>query len=451
MPTPQISRETLTRRLTSNAAFAVLDVVLTKACTMLMFVGFVRLLPVADRDEAVAAVTVAWGWVVLLAFLEVTPIRVLLRDHPRFAGSDRKRNRFLTGMAVWWLGQAVLILVGAGLIAVLADDTLPFLGLAVVALTVDFLAQSIQFWVKTAMYAAFRQRTETLLSLGCSLLRLSAVLVAMWLRPSVTSYVLALAGAAVLIWGIYVAALFGLLRFRPVLDRMTLPRLRRSVGGYGLWDHLNLVVIDTLFLIDPLVLERLVVAGRANAAQVAAYGLALRVASMLIILPQQLTRTLQVALANAADPDYAARSVRNVRRLCVAVSLAQFAVVAAGAPWVLTLLFGAAAATPEAVQYLRLLSAAVAVIGVAWPAVGVLNHAADLRRVFVRVFLPVLPLGLAGYALGGLLAGPAGVATANIAVYTLLAVVLTVAAHRVGSRTRNRGRGDAEERSLFRR
>ena len=420
----------LTARLTRNAIFALLDVLLTKACTMLILVAFVRLIPESRNDEAVAAITIAYGWVVLLAFLEVTPIRVVLRDWPRFTGSARKRNRLLTGMAGWWLAQSLLILAGAGAVCLLTPQTLPHLHLAVVGLTLNFLAESLQFWVKTVLYASFRQPLETGLSLIASLTRLGLVIGGLLYAPGVVTYALCLVAAAGFTTALYTGTLFRVVGFRPVVDRLTLPRLRRSVGGYGIWDHLNISVIDALFMIDPLILQQLLIAGRADAAQVSAYGIALRFVSMLIIIPQQLTRTLQVALANAADRVYAERSFNSIFKLSKLVAIAELTVVALLARPLLELLFGGVSA--DTVRYTRLLACAMCIMCVAWPCLAVVNHSGNLRGAFFGLFLPILPLGLLTYAAAGWWAGPLGVAEANIAVYAILAVTLFGFARRTG-------------------
>ena len=421
-PTTPPRSTSLARRLAGNTLFAILDVVLMKAAAMLLYIAFVRLLPDASRDPAVAAYAIAYGWVVVLAFLEVTPIRVVLRDYPRYARSAAKRNRCLTGMAGWWIVQAVAILGGVGLITLLTEPSLPALHYVLLGLTVDFLGQSLQFWIKTTLYAAFRQALDTGLSIINSVVRVGVVVAGMLLDPSLSTFATCLLIGAAFTFSLYTVALFAVLGFRPRFDRAVLPRLRHSLQSYGLWDHLNTSVIDTLFMIDPLILEWLLRAGRTRPAEVAAYGIALKFVSMLIILPQQLTRTLQVSLANATDPQFETRSFHTILRLAVLIAAAELAVVLPLAEPLLSLLFGPGNVTADTVAFTRWLAVAMALMCVAWPCVGVINHRATLRHAFFRLYLPVLPLGLTLYVVCGWYGGPRSIAAANVAVYAVLAL-----------------------------
>ena len=101
-----------------------------------------RLLGTAD----VATVEVAAGYVVVLAYLDVAPIRVLLRDYPTLARRPAALGRLLAALALFWLGQSALMLLVSVLFqaTVLATLDLPHVRFVFFAMALDFIALSLR-------------------------------------------------------------------------------------------------------------------------------------------------------------------------------------------------------------------------------------------------------------------------------------------------------------------
>jgi O-antigen/teichoic acid export membrane protein len=430
----------LARRLVSNTGAAIADLVLSKLAQVLVFALIVRLLEV----EAVAAVGVAAGYLVFIAWLDVGPIRVLLRDWPRLKDNPAAADRLLTGLFLFWLGQAVaMFLVALALILwILPLAGLPGLGLVFLAVTVDFVAMSFRDWIKTVFYADLRQWTATWIGLVESVLRLLAFGLLL-LFPSLLAYALLLIVMGligILLWS---AVFLRHFRWRPHPARATLPALRASLADYGLWDHANRMVIDTLFLIDTVIL-----AWFRGAEEIAAYAIALRVTSMLFLIPIQIHRGLQVALVNLPTERRGAASTA-VLKLTLLVALGQLAFMAVAGDLLLWALFGRDLPAGT-LAYTLIISLAVTVMNLGWPLIAVLNSQASLRRVFVRVFLPMLPAGLALYVAAAAWGGALWLAWANVVVYLLLTLLLAAAVARLAPFRPERTLLAAEERAVLR-
>jgi hypothetical protein len=56
------------------------------------------------RASDIAAIGIAAGYLVFVSYLDLSPVRALLRDFPRFARDREARDRLFTGLAGFWLG-----------------------------------------------------------------------------------------------------------------------------------------------------------------------------------------------------------------------------------------------------------------------------------------------------------------------------------------------------------
>jgi O-antigen/teichoic acid export membrane protein len=407
--------QSLGRRILTNTTFAFLDTTIIKVSTVAVFVLLARMLDKAD----VASIGVATGYLVLISYLDVAPIRVMLRDYPRLAGDRALRDRHLSALFLFWIFQAVtMLVVGAAIqLLLLSRLDLPALSFLFFALVIDFIALTFQDWLKLLFYADLRQAVATKVSFALTAGRLLAYgALAFW--PSLTLYALILILAAVFncaVWWNVFQRGFG---FRPVFDGSSLGLLRQSLSSYGLWDHLNRTVIDTLFMIDTVILSWYV-----GSDEIGDYSIALRFTSLFFLVPMILHRSLQLTLSSYEEPAKRAVAVNSFFKLNLGIAVGQLAFVAILGSWLLHLLF-AEKATPEVFLYALLISVGIAIMNTALPLLSIVNNFCNLRSVFVSLFLPALVAGLAIYVVAASNWGALGVAYGNIAVYTLMALGL---------------------------
>jgi O-antigen/teichoic acid export membrane protein len=409
-------RRRLGLQVATNTGAAILDVVLIKLAQIVVFALLVRALD----TTAIAAIGIATGYLVLIAYADVSPIRVLLRDYPRLASDERATNRLLTGMFLFWLAQSATMLAITGLLqlTVIAALDVPGLALVFFAIVVDFMALSFREWIKTVFYAGLRQGIATAIGSAEALTRLACFsLVLIW--PSLEVYawlLLALAAGGFLCWTVAFLACF---HYRPVVDRDVLPALVRSIVDYGIWDHLNRTALDTLFLIGTVVLS-----WSARLDEIAHYSIALRFTSLLLLVPMQLGRALQIALAYL-PPERRSAVINTGLKVCALLSLGQLAMIAVLGEALLHLLFGADL-DPAVLTYTLVLTLGATMLNLGRPLISVTNNFTDLRQTFGRVYLPLLVVGLGIYVIAAAWGGAIWLAWANLLAYTLVTMSLAV-------------------------
>lgn len=404
-------------RVASNTVFAMLDLVISKAGTTVVFVILVRLLSVDD----IAAIGITTGYLVFITFLDVQPIRVLLRDYPTLARERRSRDELLTGMFAFWVVQAIGMF---ALFAVLERFALsridvPGIGLLFLAVTIDYMALSLQGWVKTVLYADFQQKIATKVGFLLTVGRLGSYAV-VWFRPSLATYSWLLISLALFSGVLWAALLVRLVDYRPVWSKDTPGLLWRSVRSYGLWDHGNRMAIDTLLMIDIVVLSWF-----APLSDIASYTIALRVNSLLFLLPMQLTHGLQLMLSHAGDDDRRHRSINVFLKWNAVLSAAQFAFMALAGEWLLRLLFGVSGEGPV-LTYTLIIAGGVSLMNLCWPLVAVVNNLCSLYKAFLQIYMPALVLGLGVYVVAAARWGAMGVAWGNIAAYAVLCLGMAI-------------------------
>lgn len=405
----------LGRRVVSNTGFGLLDLAVTKLGTTAVFVLLVRLLPSSD----IAAIGIAAGYLVFVSYLDLSPVRALLRDFPRFARDRDARDRLFTGLAGFWLTQAVAMVGVSAVLIGTALGNLRFegLGFLFLGLTLDLVAQTFQDWIKVVHYADFRQRFATGLSLAVNLGRL-AVYALLLIDPSLELYawlLIATSAVTCLVWGTAFQLHY---RFRPRFVRSSLEELLHSLRTYGLWDHLNRSATDTLFLVDTVVLSAFALFARLDS-----YTIALKFTSMLFLVSFQLEKGLQLALAYYSDDERRRKAIHSFLKLNGLTSLGQLAVVLLLGRWLLGLLFGEAA-DASTWTFTWIITLGVTVHNLSRPLVAVINNLCSLREAFLRVFLPASAAGVGVYVAFAALWGSVGVAWGNVVVYSSLAVGL---------------------------
>jgi O-antigen/teichoic acid export membrane protein len=408
----------LSRRIFSNTTFAIADQLVTKVGTTLAFVVLVRLLAPAD----IAALGIATSYMVVVAYLDVGLIRILLRDYAKMVHSRELRDRHITAYFSFWALQMGAIVVVTALMQVLVLDRLHIPGLALLfwALTADFMGTVLQDWIKTLFYADLRQGLVTGVGLGITLARLVALLLLLWF-PTLAAYSWLLIGCAVfgsLVWVTLARVKF---QFRLRSEGNVFALLRHALTDYGIWDHLNRMVIDTLFTIDMAILA--IVNQRAD---IASYSIALRLTSLMMLVPRQLSASLQLALSQFRETEKRAEVAGTYLKANFVLMLAQLTVILVFARPIVVLLFGNDIDVERVTFFTRVLAVAVAVFSLGSPLTGIVNATGSVRRSFFAASLPALMLGLACYFTAGARWGAVGMAYSNLAAYAVLVLLLAL-------------------------
>ena len=408
----QLSAAPLAGKVFSNTFFSIVDVLLLKASTVLAFVLLVRLLP----NEDIAAIGIATGYLIFIQHLDVGPIRVLLRDYAKIAGDQRRRDELLTALFAFWGVQALAMLLVVVILVAWVFEPMPIEGIShlFVAMAIDFLALTLHGWIKVVYFADFQQRIATRISVMLGTVRfLSYGLLFVW--PELTTYSVILVAFAVVGSVVWMVAFQRRFKYRPVWHRGSPRILINSLADYGLWNHFNRIVIDTLFTVDLVVLSWFV-----GVKDMSSYTIALKFASLLTLVPAQISAALQIASAKCSDPEKQRQVVNSILKINGIVSLAQFAVILVIGNWLMTILFGAEA-TAGSFLYAMIIAGAVTVFNTVYPLIGLINNFCSLRKAFLLVFLPGLVFGIVAYAISGGLYGALGMAWANVVAYAGLA------------------------------
>jgi O-antigen/teichoic acid export membrane protein len=409
----------LAKKVFNNTVFGIVEVILSKVGNTVIFILLVRLL--SGRD--IAAIGIAMGYLVLLAYLDIMPIRVLLRDYPRIIEDLNKRDKLLTSLFLFLALQALAILLLCFTLQffVLKELNIPGLCFLFFGMTIDFMSLMFQGWIRTILYADFQQFLATKISSIFLLIRLACYSLLLF-NPSLDTYTYILVGTSIAncaMWGITFIKRF---HFRPNFCADTLPILRRSLNSYGLWDHFNRMVIDTLFTIDTVVLS-LFALGQLQ--DIGNYTIALKFTSLLFLIPMQLHLALQVTLSNFNDRKRHINAINVFIKLNCLISFAQLLFVFVAGNWLIRLLFGAGIHT-DVIRYATIIAIGVTIMNLSWPLISIINNLCNLRQAFLSVFLPAFVFGGAIYVGSAMFWGAIGVAYGNVAIYTLLALGLAI-------------------------
>ena len=412
----------LSRRIFSNTTAAIADQLITKVGTTLAFVVLVRILAPAD----IAALGIATSYMVVVAYLDVGLIRILLRDYAKLATDRALRDRHITAYFAFWGLQMGAIVVVTALMQWLILDHLHIRGLTLLfwALTADFMGTVLQDWIKTLFYADLRQGLVTGVGLVITLARLLALFLLLSV-PTLAAYSGLLIACAVLGSLVWIALARFRFHFRLRSEGNVFALLRHALADYGIWDHLNRMVIDTLFTIDMAILS--LVNQRAD---IASYSIALRLTSLMMLVPRQLSASLQLALSQFRETEKRAEVAVTYLKANLALLMAQLAVIVIFARPIVTLLFGDAIDVEKVTFFTRVLAVAVSVFALGSPLNGIVNATGSVRRSFLVASLPALVFGLACYFTAGARWGAVGMAYSNVAAYAVLVVLLAFAVGR---------------------
>lgn len=405
----------LSRNVGTNTRLAIIELIITKIANITAFIILIRLL---DYSE-IAAIGIASGYLVFMAYLDVSPIRVLLRDYPKLSGNKNRMNEQLSALFLFWGMQTLMMLLVCYVIQITILKNLGLEGLLFLffAMTVDFIGLTFHGWLKVVFYAEFKQSIATRLALLFASVRFLCYL-SLIISPSLEYYAWILFITSLLImstwWLIFVRSF----SFRWVVHGSTFRIMKDSLGDYGAWDHLNRSVIDTLFLIDTAILVWFV-----STLNVSDYTVAMKFTSLLFLIPMQLHLALQLMLSHTEGRERQSEVIGAFVKLTFLVSILQFVFVMFLGDFAMLILFGDSI-SQNSVLYAQIQTLAIAIMSVSLPFLSVLNNFCNLRSGFFCVFLPNLIFGIALYVFASYRWGTLGIAWANVIAYSSISITL---------------------------
>ncbi|MBL1276867.1 MAG: hypothetical protein COB30_012355 [Ectothiorhodospiraceae bacterium] len=413
--TEKITKEGFGKKVFGNTFFSVLDILLFKVSTVLAFIILVRILPVDD----IAILGIAGGYLVFIGYLDVAPIRVLLRDYPKISKQKKQRDHVLTAFFLFWLLQAALMLCLFLMLdyTVFSDLKLKGISFVFFALTMDFIALSLSGWLKTIFYIDFKQKKATKISFFLAIGRVSTYSYLIF-YPTLDAYAELLIAFSIFSNVVWFSAFLAQFKYKPSIDKNTIKILKDSLHDYGLWDHFNRTVINTLFIIDVVIISYY-----ATLSEVADYTIALKFTSLLAIMSMQLNRSLQVSLSNIDDESKRQESISLFFKINAAISIGQLIVIVSFGDLLLMLLFGPNLSS-SVYEYSVIISVGVTLFNIAFPVLAIANNFCKIKQLFILVFLPSLISGLLGYYFLSIGWGVIGVCYGNIFCYLILASLL---------------------------
>jgi hypothetical protein len=299
---------------------------------------------------------------------------------------------------------------------------LPFLFLG---LTLDFIALTFQEWAKVVFYTDFQQALATRIGFLFMLVRLAGLGI-LYLQPSLDNYSWMLIATSLISMGIWGLAFQWRFRFHPLLNRRAFTTLKDSLKSYGLWDHLNRIALDTLTTIDVVVLSWFAFI---QLDTIGSYTIALRFTSLLLLVPIQIHRSLQLVLSNYADAESRSRAIAGFVKINSLISIMQLVFILIAGKWLMRLLFGADVST-DAIYYATIIATGVAILNLSWPFISVINNLCNLSHAFFAVFLPSLASGLVIYIWTAASWGATGIAYGKGVAFALMTLGLVVFATR---------------------
>jgi O-antigen/teichoic acid export membrane protein len=291
------------------------------------------------------------------------------------------------------------------------------------AMTVDVIGVVFQDLIKGIFYADFKQRVATTIGLLLTVARLVSYCLLV-LMPYLDTYAWILIGNSLLGAVIWYVTLAKILDFRLALTRRILGIIKHTLADFGIWDHFNRTSIDTLLTVDVLILALL-----GYLQDIGNYAIALKFTSMLFLIPWQLTRGLQVYIANCANSIERFEAINTVIKTNAIISLLQLMVVLVGSDWMIHLLYGFSTGA-DVVRFTIVIAVGATIMNFGLPLCGLLSNSCSLRQVFLTVFLPALIIGISVYIAVTIFWGAMGTAYGNVIVYTIMLGTLILFAKR---------------------
>jgi O-antigen/teichoic acid export membrane protein len=159
-------------------------------------------------------------------------------------------------------------------------------------------------------------------------------------------------------------------------------------------------------------------------ADIASYSIALRLTSLMMLIPRQLAASLQLALSQFRETEKRAEVAGTYLKATLLFTLLQLAGILLLARPLVRFLFGDDIDVERVTFFTRILAIAVSVFALGSPLTGIVNATSNVRRAFFTASLPALVFGLACYFAAGGRWGAVGMAYSNVAAYALLVILL---------------------------
>ena len=192
------------------------------------------------------------------------------------------------------------------------------------------------------------------------------------------------------------------------------------INDYGLWNHLNRSIIDTLLTIDIIILGFF-----GYQREIASYTIALKFSSLFSIIPMQIGRSLQVLISNYKKYPEQVKVINTVLKVNFIVSTTQLLFVILSGEFILHVLFGNNIGQ-DAITYSIILVIGISVLNIAYPIIGILNNKCKLKSLLISTYLPALFVGGFLYCIAAYFYGGKGLAYGKIMIFAMLNIALAI-------------------------
>lgn len=392
------------------AAYNLIDILSSKVFRIIAFILLARWL----ATEAIGIIGISEGFLAILGYLEFSFISILYRDNRR-----QRHAAYFSAAVYFWLMQSLVMLViglGAGVcLAVYRDNWLLLPAIAGQALSFAMLAGTDI--ARTYFGLDLRQRFICGINLFLGLVYMASLLLLAG-HPGILAYTVLLTANALLgmiVWIRLLRRRYGL-KLQAFGD--TIPLIRRSFGGFALWNHLNKSAYDAILMIDTFILGLFV-----SLSEVGSYTIALKFTSMFLIIPTLMSNMITIFLSRM-ERDAASHAVVNLSvKYGLLFSLLQIILfLTAGRSILIHLLPGADIG--RIFIYALLMNLGTLFLNVSRPFQSLIVVRGRIKEAFYKVYLPMIFYSLTVYILFAWRWGTIGAALANITVYGIAAILL---------------------------
>jgi PST family polysaccharide transporter/lipopolysaccharide exporter len=218
-----------------------------------------------------------------------------------------------------------------------------------------------------------------------------------------------------IVWTVFFQRIF---HFKLILSKNTPKMMIRSLNDYGFWHHLNNTVIDTLIIIDVVILSFL-----GFQKEIASYTIAIKFVSMFSIISLQLSKSLQVLISNQKNIEKQVKAINSFIKINALVSICQLITVLLVGNIILRILFGSNI-EPEVFHYTIILLVGATALNICYPYLSILNNKSNLKQLFFSTFLPILITGLLLYFLIAKHFGVEGIAFSRLFILFIVLVLI---------------------------
>ncbi len=266
--------------------------------------------------------------------------------------------------------------------------------------------------------AGLRQRAILITDLPLKLLLVVACSV-LFLAPSLNNYLAIYLSWAVLSDVVWLWHLWHHYRVRLHFDWRQVSLIRQVLTDFSLWNHLSWLVMSIVFVIDPWVLTWF----GTDTHVVATYTVALKVASMFLLLPTYLQIMAGILLLNADEEEDRRRIKRLMFGVTASIALLQFLTFALAGERIGRLMRGEGLDMALFMEVGLILNAGGLALNLVRPWLAELILHGSLRTLALTIHLPVLLFGLCSYYLLTDWFGATGCAMAAALSYVLCALL----------------------------